>query len=43
MEFAAFVALWSAQVVLSLARAELAEVFGGLGDNIGEELKSYAA
>jgi hypothetical protein len=39
MEFAAFISLWPAQMVLCLARAELAEVFGGLGDDICEELE----
>ncbi len=38
VEFAAFVALWSALGVLALAGAELPEVFGGFGDGVGEEL-----
>jgi hypothetical protein len=39
MEFAAFVSLWSAEMVLRLACAKLAEVFGGLGDDVCEELE----
>ena len=43
MEFAAFVALRSALGVLVLACAVLAEVFGGFGGDVGEELYLYAA
>ena len=39
MEFASFVALWTAEMVLCLTGAELTEVLGGLGDYIGEELE----
>ena len=43
VELAAFVAQRFAQVVFSLARAELAEVFSGAGDNVGEEFHLDAA
>jgi hypothetical protein len=43
VELAPLVALRPAQVVLGLAGAELAEVLGGLGDYVGEELELDAA
>lgn len=43
VKFATFVALRSTQVVLRLSGAELAEVLGGLGDYIGEELELDSA
>jgi hypothetical protein len=43
VEFTPFVTLWPAQVVFVLAGAELAEVLGGLGDCVGEELNFDAA
>ena len=43
MEFAPLVPLGPAKVVLALARAELAEVLGRLGDYILEELEGDAA
>jgi len=43
MELAAFVALRPALRVLGLAGAELAEVLGGPGDFVGEELHLYTA
>jgi hypothetical protein len=50
VELAAFVALRAPEVVLGLTGAELAEILGGLGDDISKELEldpseglSYAA
>lgn len=43
VELGALVALGPALGVLALAGAELAEVFGGAGDDVGEEFKGYAA
>lgn len=43
MEFAAFVALRPALRVLGFAGAILAEVFGGFGDGVCEELHFDAA
>lgn len=43
MEFTPFVTLWMAEGVLCFAGAELAEVFGGFGDGVGEELHFDAA
>jgi hypothetical protein len=43
VELAPLVALRPPEMVLRLARAELAEVLGGLGDYIGEELELDAA
>ena len=43
MEFAAFVALRSALGILVLACAVLAEVFGGLWGDVGEELHLHSA
>lgn len=43
MEPAAFVTLWPAEMILGLARAELAEVLGRLGHDVGEELHLDAA
>lgn len=42
MELGALVALRAAEIVLALARAELAEVLGSLGHNILEELEGDA-
>jgi hypothetical protein len=39
VELAALVALRAPEVVLRLTGAELAEVLGGLGDDISEELE----
>lgn len=43
VELGAFVALGPALGVLALAGAELAEVFGGAGDDVGEEFEGYPA
>jgi hypothetical protein len=43
VELGALVALRTAQVILGLARAELAEVFGCPGYRVLEELKRNAA
>jgi hypothetical protein len=43
VEFTAFIALRSSQVVLGLTGAELAEIFSGFGDGISKELEFYAA
>jgi hypothetical protein len=43
MEFAPFISLWPTQRVLRLSSAELAEVFCGLWDGVGEEHELYAA
>ena len=43
MELRALVALRAAEVVFRLAGAELAEVFGGAWDGVGEELHFDAA
>ncbi len=43
MEFAALVALGPAEMVLGLAGAELAEVLGRLGDDVGEGLGAVDA
>ena len=43
MESAPLVTLWPALRVSMLAGAELAEVLGGLGDDVGEELHFDAA
>lgn len=42
MEFAPFVSLRPSGGALTLAGAELSEVLGGLGDDVFEELESYA-
>jgi hypothetical protein len=43
VELGALVALGAAQVVLGLAGAELAEVLGGLGHHVLEELEGDAS
>ena len=43
VELAAFVALGPAKGILGLAGAELAEVFGRFGDEVGEEFHLYGA
>ena len=43
VEFGPFVALRATEGGLRLAGAELSEVFGGLGDGVGEELDQDAA
>lgn len=43
MEFRALVALGLALRILGLACAELAEVFGGFGDDVLEEFEGDAA
>lgn len=43
MEFASLIPLWPTEMVLCLSSAELAEVLGGLGDDICEELELDSA
>ena len=43
MKLASFVALWSSEVVLCVARAELAEVLRSLGNNICKQLELDSA
>lgn len=43
VELAPLVSLWPPGGVLALARAELSEVLGGLGDHVFEELEGYPA
>jgi hypothetical protein len=43
VEFTPFISLGPPEVVLRLAGAELAEILGGLGDDIGEELELDSA
>jgi hypothetical protein len=39
VELAAFITLRATQMVLRLARAELSEVLGSFGDDVGKELE----
>ena len=43
MELATFIPLRETPRIFTFTRAELAEVFGGFGHDVGEELHFYAA